>query len=140
MQHPQYPAYLEERTRRYEKISNITWNFLKEVKGLVVNRTNGAFYMSVAFEKGLLNDRQSLPIDNAEVRELVEGLVNKQNVSLDKRLVYYILAATGICIVPLSSFNTSLQGFRVTLLERDVQECERIYGILAQKIKEYLAS
>ncbi|NJD90384.1 MAG: pyridoxal phosphate-dependent aminotransferase [Geobacter sp.] len=140
MQHPQYPVYLEERTKRYEKMSNITWNFLKEVKGLQVNRTNGAFYMSVAFDKGLLNDKQSLPIDNAEVRALVEGLVNKANVSLDKRLVYYILAATGICIVPLSSFNTNLQGFRVTLLERDEKECQRIYGTLAQKIGEYLAS
>jgi hypothetical protein len=42
--------------------------------------------------------------------------------------------------VPLSSFNTSLQGFRVTLLEKDEKECERIYGTLAQKIQEYLNS
>jgi len=62
------------------------------------------------------------------------------NVSPDKRFVYYILAATGICTVPLSSFNTDLQGFRVTLLERDENECERIYGVLAEKIREYLAS
>lgn len=140
MKHPQYPVYLEERTRRYEKMSNITWNFLKDVPGLVVNRTNGAFYMSVAFEKGLLKDNQSLPIENSEVRSLVEGLVNKQNISPDKRFVYYTLAATGICTVPLSSFNTNLQGFRVTLLERDEKESERIYKILADKISEYLAS
>lgn len=140
MQHPEYPVYLEERTRRYEKMSNITYNFLKDVPGLRVNRTNGAFYMSVAFEEGLLNSRQSLPIANPEVRELVEGLVGVANVSPDKRLVYYILATTGICIVPLSSFNTSLQGFRVTLLEKDEKECERIYGTLAEKIREYLAS
>jgi aspartate/methionine/tyrosine aminotransferase len=140
MQHPQYPVYLDERTRRYEKMSNITYNFLKDVDGLVVNRTNGAFYMSVAFEDGLLNSRQSLPIENLEVKALVENLVNAANVSPDKRLVYYILAATGICIVPLSSFNTSLQGFRVTLLERDENECTRIYGTLAQKIREYLSS
>ena len=50
------------------------------------------------------------------------------------------LAATGICIVPLSSFNTSLQGFRVTLLEKDPVECERIYRTLAEKIGAYLNS
>jgi aspartate/methionine/tyrosine aminotransferase len=140
MKHPQYPVYLEERIRRYERMSNITYNYLKDVPGLMVNRTNGAFYMSVAFEDGLLNNRQSLPIANPEVRELVEKLVGAANVSPDKRFVYYILATTGICIVPLSSFNTGLQGFRVTLLEKDDKECERIYGTLAAKIKEYLAS
>jgi alanine-synthesizing transaminase len=140
MSHPCYGPYLEERTRRYERMSNITYNFLKGVPGLMVNRTNGAFYMSVAFADGLLNNNQSLPIANPEVRELVEGLVNAPGVSPDKRLVYYILASTGICIVPLSSFNTTLQGFRVTLLEKDEHECERIYGILAQKIQEYLKS
>ena len=140
MKHPQYPVYLQERTARYEKMSNITYNFLKEVPGLVVNRTNGAFYMSVAFADGLLNNRQSFPIDNPEVKELVEKLTEGANVSPDKRFVYYLLATTGICIVPLSSFNTSLQGFRVTLLEKNEKECERIYGTLAEKIREYLAS
>jgi aspartate/methionine/tyrosine aminotransferase len=140
MTHPEYPAYLAERTARYEKMSTITYNFLKEVPGLMVNRTNGAFYMAVAFRDGLLTSAQSLPIDNPEVRELVEGLVNAPGVSPDKRFVYYILAHTGICIVPLSSFNTPLQGFRVTLLEKDEKECERIYRSLAEKIGEYLKS
>jgi aspartate/methionine/tyrosine aminotransferase len=138
--HPSYASYLEERTRRYERMSNITWNFLKDVPGLVVNRTDGAFYMSVAFGEGLLTGRQSLPVENDEVRQVVEGLVSPPGVSPDKRFVYYLLAATGICVVPLSSFNTSLQGFRVTLLERDEKECERIYRTLAAKIREYLAS
>jgi aspartate/methionine/tyrosine aminotransferase len=140
MSHPQYPVYLEERTRRYERMSNITYSFLKEVPGLQVNRTNGAFYMSVAFQDGLLNSRQSLPIANPEVKSLVEQLVNAPNVSPDKRFVYYILASTGICIVPLSSFNTDLQGFRVTLLEREPSESERIYRTLAARIGEYLNS
>ena len=140
MSHPAYQGYLAERIGRYEKMSNITYNFLKEVPGLMVNRTNGAFYMAVAFRDGLLTGRQSLPIDNPEVKELVEKLVNSPGVSPDKRFVYYILAHTGICVVPLSSFSTPLQGFRVTLLEKDEKECERIYKTLAAKIGEYLAS
>ncbi|QSV46550.1 pyridoxal phosphate-dependent aminotransferase [Geobacter benzoatilyticus] len=140
MKHPEYQTYLQERIRRYEKMSNITYDCLKEVPELMVNRTNGAFYMSVAFRDGLLTGRQSLPIENAEVRELVEKLVNAPGVSPDKRFVYYILASTGICVVPLSSFNTPLQGFRVTLLEKDEAECLRIYRTLAGKIAEYLKS
>jgi len=140
VRHPEYAAYLAERIACYERMSNITYNYLKEVPQLLVNRTNGAFYMAVAFKEGLLNNRQSLPIANAEVKELVEGLVNQPGVSPDKRFVYNILAATGICIVPLSSFSTPLQGFRVTLLEKDENECRRIYRTLAEKIGEYLAS
>jgi aspartate/methionine/tyrosine aminotransferase len=121
-------------------MSNITYDFLSKVPALQVNRTNGAFYMAVAFKDGLLNNRQSLPIANTEVKELVSGLVNQPGVSPDKRFVYHILAATGICVVPLSSFSTPLQGFRVTLLEKDENECRRIYSTLAEKIEEYLAS
>ncbi|BEH08479.1 MULTISPECIES: pyridoxal phosphate-dependent aminotransferase [Geobacter] len=140
MKHPEYQTYLRERIACYERMSTITYDCLKQVPGLLVNRTNGAFYMSVAFRDGLLTDRQSLPIESVEVRDLVEKLVNAPGVSPDKRFVYYILASTGICIVPLSSFNTPLQGFRVTLLEKDENECMRIYRTLAERIKEYLNS
>jgi alanine-synthesizing transaminase len=140
MSHPEYKRYLGERICRYEQMSNITYNHLKKVPGLMVNRTNGAFYMAVAFREGLLNHTHRLPIDNPEVKALVEGLVNAPGVSADKRFVYYILANTGICVVPLSSFSTPLQGFRVTLLEKDMTECERVYRTLTEKIREYLES
>ncbi len=140
MRHPGYQPYLQERIDRYEKMSNITYDYLNTVPALQVNRTNGAFYMAVAFREGLLNHRQSLPIANADVREYIQGLVNQPGVSPDKRFVYHLLASTGICVVPLSSFSTPLQGFRVTLLERDEDECRRIYHTLAEKIGEYLHS
>jgi aspartate/methionine/tyrosine aminotransferase len=140
MSHPEYQVYLHERIARYELMSNITYTFLKEVPELMVNRTNGAFYMAVAFREGLLNNKQSLPIANPEVKELVENLVVAPGVSPDKRFVYYLLANTGICVVPLSSFSTTLQGFRVNLLEKDKAECERVYRTLAEKIGEYLDS
>jgi aspartate/methionine/tyrosine aminotransferase len=121
-------------------MSNITFDCLSKVPALQVNRTNGAFYMAVAFKDGLLNNRQTLPIANPEVKELVEGLISQPGVSPDKRFVYQILATTGICVVPLSSFSTPLQGFRVTLLEKNEEECRRIYRTLAEKIEEYLSS
>ena len=140
LSHPKYPAYLEERKSRYERYSNIAYDLLKEVPGIKVNRTNGAFYMSIVFEKGRLNDRQSLPIEIQEVKKLVEGLVDQPGVSLDKRFVYYLLASTGICVVPISSFCTPEMGFRITLLERNEKEFISIFERIGASITAYLQS
>jgi aspartate/methionine/tyrosine aminotransferase len=140
MSHPEYPIYLAERRNRYERCSNIAYDLLKCVPGIKVNRTNGAFYMSVVFERGKLTDKQTLPINIKEVGELVEGLVNQSGVSLDKRFVYYLLASTGICVVPISSFCTPELGFRVTLLERDEKEFTRVFQTIAENITIYLNS
>jgi alanine-synthesizing transaminase len=140
VQHPEYWNYLQERIKRYELHSNIAYDCLKEVEGLIVNRTNGAFYMSVAFQEGRLNNRQSLAIPNEEVRKYVEGLVNKPDVAPDKRFVYYLLGATGICVVPLSSFATTMQGFRTTLLEHSEEKFRMICRNLAEAIRSYLVS
>jgi len=140
LSHPEYPAYLEERISRYEKFSNIAYDLLKDVPGIKVNRTNGAFYMSVVFKSGSLNHKQTLPIEIDEVRQMVEDLVAEPGVSLDKRFVYYLLASTGICTVPISSFCTPELGFRVTLLERNEKEFTRIFETLANNIKAYLIS
>ena len=113
---------------------------LKDVKGVLVNRTNGAFYMSVVFEHGLLNQKQTLPIVKDTVRTTVEKMVSGPNVEPDKRFVYYLLGSTGICVVPLSSFATALQGFRITLLERDEETFTRIFETIVTAIQQYVAS
>ncbi|HAA02483.1 MAG TPA: aminotransferase, partial [Syntrophobacteraceae bacterium] len=113
-QHSAYQNYLEKRRRRYERFSNLAYERLGNIPGVLANRTNGAFYMSVAFEDGLLNGRQTLPVANHEAKTLVQELTLDPTMQPDKRFVYYLLAATGICVVPLTSFNTDWQGFRMT--------------------------
>ncbi|MCI5167704.1 MAG: pyridoxal phosphate-dependent aminotransferase [Candidatus Electrothrix sp. GM3_4] len=140
VKHPEYQTYLNERVRRYEKHSNIAYDILKEVDGIVVNRTNGAFYMSIAFAEGVLNNQQTLPIEIEQVRNTVEKIISGPDVSLDKRFVYYLLGSSGVCVVPLSSFATSMQGFRITLLERDEEVFTQIFHNIATAIKDYLAS
>ena len=100
MQHPEYKNYLRERTEHYEKLSAIAYGILKDVPFVIANKTNGAFYMTVLFNESVLNERQHLNIEHPEVRSYVEELVN--NVEYDKRFVYYLLASTGICVVPLT--------------------------------------
>jgi alanine-synthesizing transaminase len=139
LEHPRYPSYLEERRQRYERFSQIAYERLSNIPGVVVNPTNGAFYMSVVFEEGVLNQQQTLPISNGAVGELVQKLIGGSNIQPDKRFVYYLLAATGICVVPLTSFNTSMQGFRLTLLETDEKMFRKMLDGLRQGIEQYIA-
>ncbi len=139
MTHPEYYPYLESRNRVYEKLSNIAFNILKDVPYIVINRTNGAFYMTIVFNEAVLNGRQKLPIEEPAVKDYVESIMSDK-MENDKRFVYYLLASTGICLVPLTSFFTALQGFRLTLLEKDVGRFEETVQIIAGKIVEYVES
>ena len=95
--------------------------------------------MTVVFNEALLNNKQKLPILNGNIKTYIEKLVS-ENIELDKRFVYYLLASTGICVVPLSSFFTSLQGFRMTLLEKDSDKFEYTIKLISEKIVEYIES
>jgi alanine-synthesizing transaminase len=140
-EHPAYADHLMKRRKRYERFSEIGYGKLKEIPGIMVNQTNGAFYMTVVFEEGRINRKQTLAIANPEVRELIENLTAKdEKMQLDKRFVYYLLGATGICVVPLTSFSSDLQGFRVTLLETEEQRFAETFDTLRESIKQYLAS
>jgi alanine-synthesizing transaminase len=138
MTHPEYQNYLRNRTQHYEKLSAIAYGVLKDVPFVIANKTNGAFYMTVLFNESVLNERQFLPVDQPEIRDYVEELT--RNVEFDKRFVYYLLASTGICVVPLTSFFSPLLGFRMTLLDKDIDEFEYVVKTIAAKITEYINS
>jgi aspartate/methionine/tyrosine aminotransferase len=139
MTHPEYTNYLDERRSHYARLSDIAYNILKDVPYLMVNKSNGAFYMTVVMNEAALNSRQKLHIKNKEIREFVENLT-KETIEHDKRFVYYLLASTGICVVPLTSFFTPLLGFRMTLLQKDAGEFEQTVRTIAEKITEYINS
>lgn len=138
--HPEYGNYLNERVRHYEKLSNIACNILKDVPYMIVNRTNGAFYMTAVFNEAVLNGRQTLPIEHPDIRQYIEQLVNNEDIEFDKRFVYYLLGCTGICVIPLTSFFTTLPGFRMTLLDKDEAKFEYVVKTIAEKVVEYIGS
>lgn len=135
---PRYPAHLEARAKTFEMRANEAAAALGSLKGISVTPARGAFYMTVLFDEGVLNGKQSLAIDNPEVRAYVEAKV--QNVEVDKRFVYYLLGATGICVVPLTGFCCKKQGFRFTLLETNDEKRLWIWKTIASSIENYLAS
>ncbi|WP_423792141.1 pyridoxal phosphate-dependent aminotransferase [Methanocaldococcus indicus] len=130
-----YKNYLKERNKLYEKRSNLAYNLLKNIDGVIVNKANGAFYMSVVFDNTYLNGANEIKINNKNLKEFVDSL--KPNTH-DKKFVYQLLAETGICVVPLTSFCTELNGFRITLLESDEKKFKYIFDTIAEKIKEFL--
>ncbi|MFN0049404.1 MAG: pyridoxal phosphate-dependent aminotransferase [Cytophagales bacterium] len=120
--------------------SSIVSEILGTIPELTFNPTYGAFYNTIIFRDGVLQPNQTLEIPNNDVKMLVEGWVNEDDVLLDKRFVYYLLGATGICVVPISSFCSDLKGFRVTLLEEDEDELRKIFTTIKNAIIAYLKS
>lgn len=138
--HPEFEAWLASNNQLLEHNSRVITEKLNAVKGLKVNATNGAFYMVPIFEDGVLKAHQTLPIANEAVRKFVEEKVSDPDIALDKRFVYYLVAATGICVVPATGFFSPYYGFRVTTLTRDPARLDAIYATLAKAIEQYLAS
>ena len=135
---PRYIEHLNSRKKMFQNRAIEACDIFNKVKGISVVKPQGAFYMSVLFDDDVLNDNQSLPIEDAKTKKYIEGKV--ADVEVDKRFVYYLLAATGICVVPLTGFCCDRKGFRVTLLETDDQKRLWTWKTITESIEKYLAS
>ncbi|GAB5409941.1 MAG: pyridoxal phosphate-dependent aminotransferase [Balneolaceae bacterium] len=133
-----YEDYRKKLNEKIGQRSDFISETLQEIPELTFNPTFGAFYNTIVFKKGSLNNNQSLEIENPKAKKMVEDWV--EDVSLDTRFVYYLLGATGICVVPISSFCSDLLGFRVTLLEEDEELLKRTFTTLRDSIRLYLDS
>ena len=135
---PRYPGHLERRRSIYAERAEEAWKHFSDVPGVVVNKPQGAFYMTVLFDDCVLNDRQSLPIADTKIRRFIEDSV--KGMKPDKRFVYYLMGATGICVVPLTGFCCEKQGFRLTLLEADDEKRRWTWQTIAESIRAYFGS
>ncbi len=136
---PRFKLYREETNRSIGKRSKIIADILHTVPQLTFNETFGAFYNTIIFRDGTLKNGQKIKINDAQISKLVEGWVD-QDIPHDKRFVYYLLGAKGVCVVPISSFCSELQGFRVTLLEENEEILIKTFTAIRDGIVEYLAS
>ena len=115
---------------------------IREKRCLISHRNNRSVQVlksaTVLFDDDVLNDNQFLEVTNPRAKEIIETRV--KGVEGDKRFVYYLLAATGICVVPLTGFCCERKGFRVTMLETDDEKREWTWNAIAQSIRQYLES
>lgn len=133
-----FVAHLERRAMMFGQRAREAFEAFTPIKGLSVSLPRGALYFTVVFRAGVLNDSQTLAVDKPELRTFIEKRC--QGLAPDKRFAYWLLASTGICVVPLSGFACDLPGFRITLLETDDAKRRDIYGRIAQAVGQYLGS
>lgn len=136
---PRFKSYREETNQNIGKRSKVITDILKGIPALTFNETFGAFYNTIIFREGVLRKGQSMKISNPKIGALVEGWVEK-DIPLDKRFVYYLLGAKGVCVVPISSFCSELSGFRVTLLEENSEMLVSTFTRIREGVIEYLSS
>jgi len=139
MSHPEYLAYRKDSNERVGKRAKIIAKILSDVPYLTFNETYGAFYNTIVFKEGVLNKKQKLKISNPKSQELLDSWLT-DDMRVDKRFVYNLLAAKGVCVVPLSSFHSDLNGFRVTILEENEELLAQIFGTIRDAVFEFCES
>ncbi|MDR2746249.1 MAG: pyridoxal phosphate-dependent aminotransferase [Treponema sp.] len=138
MSDPRYPDHLARRAAMFALRAEEAYRALSGIRGLTIVKPRGALYASAVFESAALSDSQSrtLPVKDPELREYIRE--KTRDVEPDKRFVYWLLASTGICVVPLSGFASELPGFRFTLLEHNDEKRREIYAALGDAVRRYL--
>ena len=135
---PRYPGHLDARAQQFSRRADEMSEVFAGCEHIIANKPGGAFYYTIMFKDGLLDDTQSLPIENPRIREAIERMT--EGVEPDKRFVYYLMGATGIVVVPLTGFQCEHHGFRATLLEADDDKRVWILNSLRDAIDQYVAS
>ncbi len=139
MSHPNYTTFIEETNLKIGEKSLFMEEMLGDIPYITFNRTNGAFYNTIIFKDGVLNEEQSLSIKDHKIASLLEEWL-QPDIPLDQRFVYYLLAAKNVCVVPISSFASKLLGFRITLLEEDREIMKETFSRIKEGIMEYCES
>ncbi len=131
-----YEDYLAARNAQYEARAREASEAFAGTSGVRLHTPQGGFFATAAFDE--LPPDGEIPIDDPAIRHLVEEKV--ADADPDARFVYYLLGATGICVVPLSGFCCDVPGFRMTLLENDDATRRWTFNRIAAAVAEYRRS
>lgn len=135
---PRYEAHLARRARMFERRADEVVAIFAGCESVILNKPSGAFFFTVVFKPGVVNERQTLSIEDAAIRAHVER--RGSGVPCDRRFVYYLMGATGIVVVPLGGFGCRHDGFRATLLEMNDDRRAWTFKSLRESIDRYVDS
>lgn len=132
-----YREHLYKRRAIYKDRAAKAASILNSSPHLNVVEPKGAFYLPVTFTPEFMKRGIHKPAANPEAQKLLDDiLAGFPEDSFDKRFCHQLLAATGICTVPLTTgFNSATPGFRMTLLEAD----DAKFTATLQAIKDFCA-
>ncbi|MDH5397425.1 MAG: pyridoxal phosphate-dependent aminotransferase [Cyclobacteriaceae bacterium] len=136
---PRYSRHIEDNNAKIGRRADIISQHLEGIPYITFNKTYGAFYNTIIFKEGALRPGQKMTIDDENIEATLQGWL-LGNLPEDKRFVYYLLAARGVCVVPISSFCSDLMGFRVTLLEEDENILNETFKRIREGVIEYCES
>ncbi len=134
---PRYLTHLAARRAKYEARASEAVKVLGLSPALNVVKPKGAFYLAVTFKDDYLASGTPKSAANPKAQQLLDtALKDIPKDAFDKRFCHQLLAATGICSVPLTTgFNSTTAGFRMTLLEAD----DNKFTATLQSIKAFIS-
>ncbi|MEJ2005234.1 MAG: pyridoxal phosphate-dependent aminotransferase [Cyclobacteriaceae bacterium] len=132
-----YEEYIRKRNESIARRAEILNDLFGDMDEIFFSPTKGAFYNTIIFNPEYLKGSKRIKVQNPWAKTLADSWV-KGAMAPDRRFVYYLLAATGICVVPLSSFQSDLSGFRVTLLEQDEETFVQTFRTIKKAILEFV--
>jgi len=133
---PNFKKHLLARIEKYRTRASIAKEVFKDIKEVSYIEPKWAFYLSFVLKTDKLDTTKKIEFNSLEIKELVETITSKSS-RFDKKFCYSLLAKTGICTVPLSWFNSSYDGFRMTVLEDDLDKFKYTLNTIASFIKEF---
>jgi aspartate/methionine/tyrosine aminotransferase len=135
-----YAGHLASRAAMFEKRAEEAHAAFTGIPGISLKKPRGALYATAVFDSGVLDEPIPcvLPVSDPALGEYIRE--HTSDVAADKRFVYWLLASTGICVVPLSGFASDLPGFRFTLLEHNDEKRRWIYDTMREAVRKYLGA
>jgi len=120
--HPYYEQFLADRKKNISAKIDLLKNRTGCLDDISCSGADGAFYAT-------LHVKSSFRVSDIEpdmLTEIQQNLFKSWTKDFDGEpdlyLAYYLLAGAGVCTVPLSGFNSSVPGIRITLLEQNLDK------------------
>ncbi|PIE00119.1 MAG: hypothetical protein CSA79_05195 [Thiothrix nivea] len=115
-QAPEFADHIHSRLEKYQRRAEQAVAFFRQLPQVRVSMPDGIFYLVVE----LLNlPRHTLTPKTKAARLYIDSLLAQGDIAPDFQFIYEMMAAEGVCAVPLSGFGSERQGFRMTLLQHD---------------------
>jgi len=116
-EHHEFKDYIRNRIKKYIDRANIIEEILWDIDFIKYVKPSWAFYASIVFDNSKINTQKNITLKEKELDNYIKNSSFWKR--FDKFFCYHLLWKTWICVVPLSWFNSTYDGFRITLLEEN---------------------
>ena len=131
---PEFGPYLRGRIEKYHQRATQAVEYFNTIPQLRVTMPGGVFYLVVEL---LDLPRSKLSAKTKTIRLYIDDLLASNEVAPDFQFTYEMMGAEGVCVVPLSGFGSTLDGFRMTLLQENDDVFTETLQRIGKAVTEY---